>query len=166
LALKESANCLKHSKLIHLSYNLISKVTDACCISFSLHLAVAVSSEGAIKLFEALSLNSSLTSLYLGSNSLYLIISFSLNTGNAIGSKGAIQLSEALKSNSTLTSIDLYGNGLVASFHSNLIQEMILAVKEEPNYLKHSNPIQLLLNSISSVTDSLFISYTLTYCRC
>jgi ABC-type polysaccharide/polyol phosphate export permease len=78
-----------------------------------------------------------------------------------MNSEGAIKLSEAVKSNSSLTALALSSNILVASFHSHSIQIVALVVKEQSNYLKHSNQTPLSLYLISTVVN-LLLHFILT----
>jgi hypothetical protein len=75
-------------------------------------------------------------------------ISFSLTTDNNIDNEGVIKLSEALKAGTSLAHLNLGCNTLVASFHSHSFKITLLVVKEQSNYLKHSNQIHLSLVSI------------------
>jgi hypothetical protein len=68
--------------------------------------------EVAIKLSEALKLNTSLTELNIDCNNL-LFRFIQLYTDNEIGTEGGIALCEALKSNSSLTSLKIISNRLV-----------------------------------------------------
>jgi hypothetical protein len=81
------------------------------------------------------------------------------NTDNRIGTKGAMQLFEALESNSSLKFLNLWGNRLVASFHSHSKQGIILVVKQQPNYPKHSNQTHLLHHLNSKVNILLVVSF-------
>jgi hypothetical protein len=87
------------------------------------------------------------TSASLDLSGIRLVASIhSLNADKEIGPEGAIILSKALKSNNSLASLNLSGNRLVASFRSHSIQGMVLDLKEQLNYLKHSNQTQLSLH--------------------
>jgi hypothetical protein len=77
--------------------------------SFSQNAGNNTGDAGALKLAEALDLNTSLTSLNLACN--YLLLSFHNHyTGNNIGDDGAIHIFETLFVNSSLTSLDIQGN--------------------------------------------------------
>src|SRR5690606_29195462 len=74
----------------------------------SLNTANNIGSEGAIKLSEALKVNTSLTWLDLYSNG--LVASFHSHSIQIIKLVGAVKLSEALKLNTSLTYLNLRGN--------------------------------------------------------
>jgi hypothetical protein len=120
-AIKVQSNYLKCSNATHLSHISCSAVINFYFISFSSNTANNISNEGAIKLFEALQSNSTLTSLDLYSNTC-CFVSFSLNTDNKIGSEGAIKLSEVLKLNTSLTLLMLGSNRIIAPLHPHSIQ--------------------------------------------
>jgi hypothetical protein len=93
--------------------------------SFHAHsLGNNIGTEGAIKLFEALKSNTTLTSLDLYSNGVFVFIAHSL--GNNIATEGVLKRPEALESNSSLTNLTLDGRRLVASFDSHSIQIILL----------------------------------------
>jgi hypothetical protein len=68
--MKEPSNYLKHSNQMLLSQNLNSTVTELLLVSFSLNTGNAITTEGAIKLSEALKSNASLAFLNLFRNKL------------------------------------------------------------------------------------------------
>jgi hypothetical protein len=90
-------------------------------MSCSLSTGNSIGTKGAIKFSEALTSNTTLTSLDIFGN--MLVASFILtHTDTGIGNEGAVKLLEALKSNFYLSSINLYSIRLVTPFHSNSIQ--------------------------------------------
>jgi hypothetical protein len=70
LVLQQLSKYLKRSNQIHLSLPSISAVTNLLLHFISLNIGNLIESEGAIKLSEALKLNSTLTSLNLSCNKL------------------------------------------------------------------------------------------------
>jgi hypothetical protein len=165
LEMQELANCLKHSNQILPSLHLDSMVIELLHHYSQSKTGNYIGNEGVFPLFEALKSNPSLTSIWLFRNSVFDPFSFTLRAENHIGLEGAIKLSEALKFNTSLTSLNLNGNSPFASFHSQLIQAMILEMKGLSTYLKHSNQIHPSLNFFSLVTDHSFIFHSPSDCR-
>ncbi|KAL0238200.1 hypothetical protein GEMRC1_012673 [Eukaryota sp. GEM-RC1] len=125
-----------------------------------------VGNEGAVALAEALKVNSTVTHVDLGCNSIgvegtiALAEALKVNStvtiihlhDNAIGSEGAIALAEALKINSTITLINLRGNTIGAAAAFRLAE----ALKFKSNAIT----VTLSGNSIDSETQNLIKRYS------